>query len=78
MKQVTYEKVIGKQTNCVIIGDEINKLRPKSREKFRFDCIKDGVPMTFTKINTTIKRILGDNLLYIKFWEDIKIYRVEE
>ena len=78
MKQITYEEAIKRNSTCIITGNEIHNLKPKMKESFRIGCIRDGVPMKFTKINTTIMRILKDDLLYIKFWKNIKIYRVEE
>ena len=78
MKQISYEEAIRKNHVCIITGEEIHNLKPKMKESFRIGCIRDGVPMKFTKINTVIRRSIQDDLLYIKFWQDIKIYRMEE
>lgn len=78
MKQISYEEAIKENPICIIKGNEVEKLIPGMKEKFRLDFIREGIPMRFKKINTTVKRCVKDDLLYIKFWENIKIYKVEE
>lgn len=74
--RVSFEEAIRKNYVVTIEGDNIEKLNCNNkRNRFRINNIKAKIPMCFSKINTTIHREL-DNLEYIEFWKDIKIYRV--
>lgn len=74
--KVSFEEAIRKNYVVTIEGDNIEKLNCNDkRNRFRINNIKLKIPMRFSKINTTIHREL-DNLEYIEFWKDIKIYRI--
>lgn len=73
MQRVSYERVLNRDWDCILIGKGLNRLKSSKDVKASF--IRTQTPMSFTRINNYIMEILGE-LDYINFWSEVKIYRI--
>lgn len=78
MKQITYEETMRKDHICILVGEEIDKLKCRDkRNEAVIQCVKDKVAIPFSRINKALHREL-ECMEYIRIWSKIKIYKVVE
>lgn len=69
--EVKYTEVIDKLWDCTVAGKGIKLLDSSNIDA---QLIIDKVPLPFNEINDLTKKLL-DEILYIEFWSNVKIYR---
>lgn len=69
--EVKYVEVVDKTWDCTVAGEGIKLL---DSSNINAQLIIDKVPLPFNEINDFTKKLL-DEILYIEFWSNVKIYR---
>lgn len=79
MKHINFDRAITNPNRIVILeGTSIEKIIAKdNKNNFSIDKIRRKIPMNFIRINNILHRELND-IEYIEFWNDTKIYEITE
>lgn len=75
MKHISFSKAIMNPDRVVILEGTENIIAKDKKNNFSIDKIKRKIPMNFIRINNILHRELND-IEYIKFWNNIKIYEI--
>lgn len=70
-REVKYVEVIDKLWDCTVAGEGIKLLDSSNIDA---QLIIDKVPLPFNEINDFTKKFF-DEISYIEFWSNVKIYR---
>jgi hypothetical protein len=71
IREVNYVQVLDKRWDCIVAGEGIKLLDSSNIDA---QLIIDKIPLPFNEINDFTKKFL-DEISYIEFWSNVKIYR---